>query len=169
MDLQNTKQGCLRVGNVWFLRVKNALMITDWCWMREWLSGVDHFFHVGISIDIECGFQASAAMLMRFSLLRNVMYRLVVIYRRFEETFGPILQGQAVRILLGLKMGPISCLETSVSNYESAPRNSQEERRFHWLVFAVDLGNGLRWGKAIVPSWRPAADVFQLKIRWTEL
>lgn len=106
---------------------------------------------------------------MRFSLLWDVMYSLVVIYRRFEETFGPILQGQAVRILLGLKMGPIRCPETSVSNYESAPRNSQEERRFRRLVFSVDLGNGLRWGKEIVPSWRPAADVFQLKIRWTEL
>jgi hypothetical protein len=68
-------------------------------------NGVNHFFQVGIGIEIECGFQASAAVYMRFSFLRAVMYRLVVIYRRFEETFGPIVQGQAVRILLGL-LGP---------------------------------------------------------------
>jgi len=42
---------------------------------------------------------------MRFSLLWDVMYRLVVIYRRFKETFGPVLQGQAALILLGL-LGP---------------------------------------------------------------
>jgi hypothetical protein len=30
--------------------------------MRDMTSGVDRFFQVGIGIDIECGFQASAAV-----------------------------------------------------------------------------------------------------------
>jgi len=63
-------------------------------------TGVDHFFQVGIGIDIECEFQASAAV-----FLWDVMCSLVVIYRRFEETFGPVLQGQAVRIFVWTEDG----------------------------------------------------------------
>jgi hypothetical protein len=35
--------------------------------------------------------------------------------------------------------------------------------------FVVDLAIGLRWGKATKTSLSSLTDIFQLKIRWTEV
>jgi len=48
----------------------------------------------------------------------------VIPHRRFGTTFSP---------LLGLKMGPIGCPETSARNCHRTLRNNPEERRSHLL------------------------------------
>jgi hypothetical protein len=49
------------------------------------------------------------------------------------QRIGPVFKGQAVGLYLSwiawpLKMGPIGCPETSVTNYQSDLRNIPEER-----------------------------------------
>ena len=61
------------------------------------------------------------------------------------QPIGPIFKGQAP-----LKMGPIGCYETSVTNYRSTLRNIPEEQRLrvclggkpemtHGLIFSVSV------------------------------
>jgi hypothetical protein len=67
------------------------------------------------------------------------------IYRRFEITHRSNLQGSSINFkpwtAWCLKMGPIVCPETSVTNSQSTRRNSQKERRsffffnFHFVSF----------------------------------
>jgi hypothetical protein len=77
--------------------------------------------------------------------------RVVILYRRFGTTFRSHLQGWRSPIRVGsrlnrvfflqafysswtswpLKMGPISCPETSVNEYHSTLRYTPEERRSH--------------------------------------
>jgi hypothetical protein len=62
--------------------------------------------------------------------------RLVVSYRRFGTTYQSIWP---------LNMGPVGCLEASVTNYQSMMRNIPEERRSHqWTASRPTV---LPWGK----------------------
>jgi hypothetical protein len=50
-------------------------------------------------------------------------------YRHFGTTYGSHFNGQAVQE--PLKMGPICCPETSVTNYQSTLHNVTEEQKPH--------------------------------------
>ena len=64
----------------------------------------------------------------RSVLFREVTQRRVLItYRRFGQSTGPIFKGKEIP----LKMGPISCPETSVEDYHSWLRNIPEVRISH--------------------------------------
>jgi hypothetical protein len=71
--------------------------------------------------------------ILRTSLFWNVTQcRLVVSYWRFGTTYLFLLQGSSGSSCTAwpFKMGPISCPETSVTNYKSTLRNNPEEWRF---------------------------------------
>jgi hypothetical protein len=53
----------------------------------------------------------------------------VISYRRFGTTYRPHCEGLGQT----LKMGPITCPETSVINYHFSMRNNTEERSSHAL------------------------------------
>jgi len=70
-------------------------------------------------------------MSLRSSLFWDVTQRtLVSICRGFGTTSLSRLQGSSSSAR-PLKIGPISCPETSVNNYQSTLRNISEERRSH--------------------------------------
>jgi len=52
-------------------------------------------------------------------------------YWRFGTSYRSYLQGSK-ETAWPLKMGPIGCPETSVTNQLSTPHNMPEERKFHW-------------------------------------
>ena len=65
------------------------------------------------------------------SEVKNPRRLAVISYRRFGTTYRSHLQGP-------LKMGPISCPETSVRNYHYLLRNSPEERSSQIWLKSVD-------------------------------
>jgi hypothetical protein len=66
----------------------------------------------------------------RSTLFRDItLRRVVVVHRLFGTTYRCCLLGPRVSDPWPLKMGPIRCPETSVSNYHTTQRNIPEERR----------------------------------------
>ena len=82
----------------------------------------------------------TAVTLMRLTL-RSALFcdlapRLFGVYcRRCGRTTRSHFQGHAIQ-KDALMMEPIGCPETSVTNYQSTPRNIQEERISHSLQFS---------------------------------
>jgi hypothetical protein len=81
-------------------------------------------------------------VLMRSALFWDItQHCVVIVYRRFETMYRSHFHGSRVRvgkhigpIFTGqeswpVKVGPIRCLETSVNNYHTTPRNIPEDRR----------------------------------------
>jgi hypothetical protein len=67
-------------------------------------------------------------MLKRYALFWGITQRrVVIVYRRFGRMYLSHLEGSRIPSW-PLKMGPISCPETSVNNYNTTPRNTPEER-----------------------------------------
>jgi hypothetical protein len=89
-------------------------------------------------------FQASAAMLRRYALFWDVTQHWAVV-RRFGTTYRSHLQGstgpsrKVTRTSWLLKMGPISCPETSVKDYHSTLRTISEERRSQHTLSSLQV------------------------------
>ena len=102
-------------------------------------------------------FRVSAAKYMRSVLFWAITQRIVIFpYRRFVTTYRYNLQGSRIQASWSLKMGPISCPETSVRSYHHTGRNGPEECRFLSVFFTEVLISPL-------PDLLP--DVFCLMVR----
>jgi len=65
------------------------------------------------------------------------------IYRRFGQAVVPSSTDTKNGTDRPLKMGPISCPETSVSNYQSTPRNISDDGRYrhYYLLNSTEDGH----------------------------
>ena len=75
-------------------------------------------------------------------------------YRRLGMTYLPHIQGLVFLDCLTLKMGPISCAETSVNYNQSALRNIPEERRPHDIIIIIIIINIIIRGTQIFQKSR---------------
>jgi hypothetical protein len=133
----------------WDLRLSGMLCRVDWYFLK--LKG-----HVADGTEatqpwrlIVQPYEEDDEVIFCFSILMEHRWHeidrektgLVVSYRRSGQPIGLIFKGQAVRTAWPLKMGPIGCPETSVTNYKSTLRNMPKERRPHGTWHSFRVGN----------------------------